>query len=175
MTGRPPITLIATELGLGRAPAARLAATGLVDTLADLRLLAARDQLTPQPDTLVVSLGPLVVLDEEQARDDGGWRRYRGWARHLPADDVARSAAGWWRAARIPRTLVAVTTGGFTIGAWDVAGIDDNTDGGFYRFAFGSPRPDLVGYRVPVTRGPTARWLGGGGEQALLEDEDEHD
>jgi hypothetical protein len=171
VTGRPPITLIAAELGLGRAPAARLAATGLVDTLADLRELAAREQLAPQAGTLVVSLGPLVVLDEKMARDDGGWRSYRGWARHLPADDVARSAAGWWRAARIPRTLVAVTTGGFTIGAWDVAGIDDITDGGFYRFAFGSPRPDLVGYRVPVTRGPTARWLGGGGEQALLEDE----
>lgn len=171
MTGRPPITLIAAELGLGRAPAARLAATGLVDTLADLRLLAARERLAPQPDTLVVSLGPLVFLDEEQAREDGGWRRYRGWARHLPADDVARSAAGWWRAARIPRTLVAVTTGGFTIGAWDVAGIDDITDGGFYRFTFSFARPDLVGYRVPVTRGPTARWLGGGGEHALLEDE----
>jgi hypothetical protein len=159
VTGRPPITLIAAELGLGRAPAARLAATGLIDTLADLRTLAARAQLAPQPDTLVVSLGPLVVLDDEQARDDGCWRSYRGWARHLPADDVARSAGGWWRASRIPRTLVAVTTGGFTVGAWEVTGIDDITDGGFYRFALGSPRPDLVGYRVPVTRGPTARWL----------------
>lgn len=161
MNGRPPITLIAGQLGLGRAPAARLAATGLVDTLEDLRALAAQAQLGPQPDTLVVSLGPVVALDDEQARDDGGWRSYRGWARHLPADDVARSAAGWWRASRIPRTLVAVTTGGFTVGAWDVTGIEDITEGGFYRFTLGTPRPDLVGYRVPVTRGPTARWLDG--------------
>jgi hypothetical protein len=94
MGGRPPITLIAAELGLGRAPAARLAATGLVDTLADLRTLAARAQLAPQPDTLVVSLGPLVVLDDEQARDDGCWRGYRGWARNLPADDAALLQAG---------------------------------------------------------------------------------
>jgi len=160
MNARPPITLIAAELGLGRGPAARLAATGLVDTLADLRALATRPRLPPRPNTLVVSLGQLVTLDSEQAREeDGNWRRYRGWARHLPADDVARSAAGWWRAARIPHTLIAVTTGGFTVGAWHVVGIDDIAGGGFYRFALGSALPDLVESRILVTPGPTARWL----------------
>jgi hypothetical protein len=81
----------------------------------------------------VVSLGPLGVLNEKQASDSGGWRHCSDWARHLPAGDVARSAAGWWRAARIPRTLVAVTTGGFTVGAWDVTGIDEITDGALER------------------------------------------
>lgn len=58
-----------------------------------------------------------------------------------------------------PRTLVAVTTGGFSVGAWDVTGVDDIADGGFYRFAFDGTRTDLVGYRVKVTQGPVARWL----------------
>lgn len=159
MTARPPITLIAAELGLGRGPAARLAATGLADTLADLRALAARPPMPSRPDTLVVSLGPLVTLGEKEAREDGGWRHYRGWARPLPAEDTARSAAGWWRASRIPRTLIAVTTGGFAVGAWDVTGIDDIADGGFYRFALGQAHSDLTQYRVLVTPGPTARWL----------------
>ncbi|HUC26413.1 MAG TPA: hypothetical protein VMA73_27230 [Streptosporangiaceae bacterium] len=51
-----------------------------------------------------------------------------------------------------------MTTGGFTVGAWDVVGIDDIASG-FYRFALGSALPDLVESRVLVTPGPTARWL----------------
>ena len=68
-----------------------------------------------------------------------------GLGTYLPTTVPAR-----W-AARSPRTLAAVATGGLTVGARDVAGIDDIRDGGFYRFAFSFARPDLVEYRAPVT------------------------
>lgn len=155
---RPPITLIAAELGLGRAPAARLAATGLVESLADLRTLAARPVLPKQPRTLVVSLGPLIELSPEQAVEDGGWRRYIGWKVGLPVNALAYSAAAWWPAARIPATLVAVTTGGFIVGAWSVTDID-GVHRARYRFTLGEQRPDLLDHRMMIPRGPVARWL----------------
>jgi hypothetical protein len=158
VSGRPPISLIAAELHLGRGPAARLAMTGVADSLADLRSLARRPVLAAEPATLVVSLGPLRELTPEEATHEGRWRRYVGWARHLTPDDTARSAAAWWRASRIPETLIAVTTGGFIVGAWHVTGIAD-VDEGRYRFHLGPTRPDLMEHRVKVRPGPVARWL----------------
>jgi hypothetical protein len=151
--------MISRELGLGQGPASRLASTGLVDSLPALRRLAARMPPPVLPDALAVSLGVYTEFDEQGHERDGGWRWATGWKSGMDDGALALSAAGWWRAGRTPSCLLAVTTGGFTVGAWDVEDIADVGEGGRLRFALGAARPDLLETRVTVRPGPPSRWL----------------
>jgi len=155
----PPKSLVADWLHVSPGTAGRLIASGLVETLDDLRALAARPALPPRSNTLVVSLGPLSELAETEMHSDGNWRRYIGWAKGMSADDLALAAAGWWPAGGRPQTLVAVTAGGFVLGAWDVVDVVDVDNRGRLRFELGGRHDELCAHRVDVGPGPICRWL----------------